>query len=174
MRGNDAAIPTVLALLTLLLAFPEPALAAGTASLNVSLSQGILIKPKPTGAADTSALMVGVGLQILDSLRFELAMAMALRARQQGAFDLQVRPSFVLDADGWPAYVRVTGAVVQIIQGPIGGAFGAGVGASYHFSKEPLVVFAEVGFLGHADKMRSGKTKMHWILEARLGAAFEF
>jgi hypothetical protein len=140
-------------------------------SAKVSLGQGLLFTPDPVGAGDPTTLALGISYQVNDFLRADVDIVPALRQRRQGAFDLQVRASALLDPFNW-IYFRVSTGAVQLLQTPASFMLGLAVGS--HFELRPgFLLFGEVGPIVHQDTAPSSRTQLHGFIEGRLGATYE-
>lgn len=152
--------------LTVLFLSLTPLTARAGFALEASVGQGLQLVPSVE--ADPTNIMLAPGWSFADWVRLEVGVATAFGyGDDDEAFDLEVRPMFVLDPPFVPVYLRAIVAGSKLLSDesdPLwayGGALGVGG------SIGPVGLFGEVGAL-------TGFTVNYWVLEGRLGIYFIF
>ena len=147
--------------------FSIPLVAKADASVALSVGSGWQVDPGE-GRVPTN-LLIAPGLSIIGEklLRLEVGFAADLPDVKDSEFDLQVRPMLVFQPLG-PLYLRVVSGVTQVVQGPIGLAFGGAVGLNADIS-EHGGIFAEAGYIP-----RAVDEDFISVFEGRMGLSFDF
>ncbi len=130
-----------------------------------SIGKGAIVSPSPVKATQSN-IMIAPGFTI-PFLRFELGLVSELPDVKDKKFDLELRPMIVLAPPILPLYGRVIVAVTNLLNEKTTVAYGAAAGLKLGLG--PVGVFAEAGLLP-----RSIESKVHWVIEGRLGALLQF
>ncbi|MEK6606868.1 MAG: hypothetical protein AABZ30_04330 [Myxococcota bacterium] len=142
---------------------PLPAHADG---LTLSMTAGTGWQASSPGGRIQTNVMVAPGFEILGPLlRFDAGFVADLPDIEASRFDVQVRPSLVIELPVLPIYGRVSAGVADLLHGPVSVAFGPSIGVRMGVGGVSLL--AEVGYI---PMVRSGDFES--VIEARAGVAF--
>jgi hypothetical protein len=139
--------------------------------LEGSVGKGARVSPSPVAQTQTN-IMLAPGVTLLaDILRLELGFLAELPDVKASKFDLQLRPMVVVAPPILPIYGRAIFAVTNLLEGKTTIAYGAAAGLK--FGLGPVGVFAEAGLLPRSVDV-AGTSKIHWVIEGRIGANLTF
>ncbi len=158
--------------LAALLIITGPAEATAAWSVEASLGQGLLLSPKPVGAAQATSIGVAVGYRLLEPVEAQLVLLPQVDALDAGAFELELRAALKIGPPRFPGYGRMVAGFTRLVGGPRRLAVGGGVGWQVRVSG--VSWFVEVVVLPRAGSGKGGVAKMQWIAEGRAGGAFHF
>lgn len=149
----------------LTLAASQPA-HADAGDLTLSLTAGTGWQASDPGGRIQTNLMLSPGIEILGQLlRLDVGVVADLPDIEASRFDLQIRPSVVLELPVVPIYGRLSAGIANILHGPLSVAFGPSVGLRIGIGKVSLL-----GEVGYVPMIRSGNFES--IIEVRAGIAF--
>ena len=139
---------------------------ADAGDLTLTMTAGTGWQASSPGGRIQTNLMLSPGIEMLGRLlRLDVGVIADLPDIEASRFDLQVRPSLVLELPVVPIYGRLSAGIANILHGPVSVAFGPSVGLRIGIGKVSLL--AEVGYIP-----LYRNSSLESIIEVRAGIAF--